>query len=271
MQLWLEAFQYGFVQRALLAGSLVAVCCACLGIFLVLRKLSLIGEGLAHFSFGVIGLALLLNIYPMYITVPLVLVASLGILYLSEHANVFGDAAIGLVAAVGVAVGVVLASKGGGFNVDLFSYLFGDILAVTALEALSAAALSLVVLALVFLFYHELFAVTFDEEYARVMGIKTRRINRLLVMLSALTIVLGIKVVGIMLVSSLIIFPSLTALQFQSGFRAALFTACTVAVFSVVAGIVAAFILDVPAGAAIVLLNFLLFMLAMAWRAVRRA
>jgi zinc transport system permease protein len=262
MSLLLEALQYGFVQRALLAGSLIAICCAGLGIFLVLRKLSLLGEGLSHFSFAAIGLALLLNIYPLYITIPLALLAALGILYLSENSNFYGDAAIGLVSSVGVAIGVLLASQGGGFNVDLFSYLFGDILAITPAETMGTVLLSIVVIGLVFLFYHELFAITFDEEYARVLGIKTHRVNRVLVMLAAVTIVLGIKVVGIMLVSSLIIFPSITALQISRGFRTALGLSIGIALFSVLLGIMLAFVLDVPAGAMIVLINFVLFVIA---------
>ncbi|MCK5242321.1 metal ABC transporter permease [bacterium] len=262
MSLLLEAFQYGFVHRALLAGAVIAVSCACLGIFLVLRKLSLIGEGLAHFSFATIGLGLLLNIYPIYVTIPLAVLASLGILYLSENTNFYGDAAIGLVSAIGVAAGVLMASLSGGFNVDLFSYLFGDILAITPTEAVSAVLLSVVIIVLVLLFYHELFAITFDEEYARVLGIKTRRVNRILVMLSAVTIVLGIKVVGIMLVSSLIIFPSITALQISRAFRTALILSVGIALVSVVAGILLAFVLNVPAGAMIVVLNFIFFIAA---------
>jgi zinc transport system permease protein len=265
-----DFWHLGFMQRALIAGSLIAVACSLLGVFLVLRRLSLIGEGLAHFAFGTIGLGLLLNIYPFPLTLVLVVVASWGILYLVDKTNVYADAAIGLVSALGVALGVILASKGRGFNVDLFSYLFGDILAVTPGEAWTAGGLSLAVTATVALFYHELLAVTFDEEFARTQGLSTRRLNQFLVMLTALTIALGIRVVGTLLVSSLVIFPAVTALQLARGFRTVLFAAAGTALLSVVAGILLAYALDLPAGASIVMFNFLLFLGAAAWRLVAK-
>ncbi len=261
-----ELWHLGFMQRALVAGSLIAVACSLLGVFLVLRRLSLIGEGLAHFAFGTIGLGLLLNIYPFPLTLVLVVIASWGILALVDKTNVYADAAIGLVSALGVALGVILASKGRGFNVDLFSYLFGDILAVSSGEAWTAAALSLAVTATVILFYHELLAVTFDEEFAATQGLPTHRLNQFLVMLTALTIALGIRVAGTLLVSSLVIFPAVTALQLARSFKTALITAAGTALLSVAAGIVLAYWLDLPAGASIVLLNFALFLGAAGWR-----
>jgi len=243
----LEALQYGFMQRALIAGSLIAISCAILGVFLVLRRYSLIGEGLSHFAFGTIGLGLLLNVYPLAITIPLVLLASLWILHLVAKTNIYADAAIGLVSAIGIALGIILASKSGGFNVDLFSYLFGDILAVSQTETMIAIILSLIVIVTVSLFYHDLFAITFDEEYAKVLGLKTKRLNVLLVMLTALTVVLGIKVVGTMLVASLIIFPAITGLQVAKGFKQVIITAVCIALISVLGGTVVAYKLDCPA------------------------
>lgn len=258
----IEALQYGFIQRALIAGSFIGICCAVLGVFLVLRRLSLIGEGLAHFSLAPIGLGLMLGIYPLYIAMPMAVAASFLILHLAARANMFGDAAIGLVSAVGVALGITMASMGSGFNVDLFSYLFGDILAVAGMEAMASVGLSILVLALVILHYHELFAITFDEDYARIMGVKARRVNHILVILTSLTVILGIKVVGTMLVSSLIIFPAVTALQVCRGFRAVILLAAVSAFSSVIFGITMAFVFDLPASAAIVLVNFIFFAFA---------
>src|SRR5512136_436131 len=133
----IDMFQYGFIQRALIAGSLIAILCAVLGVFLVLRRLSLIGDGLAHVTFGSVALALALKAQPLYVTMaalPLVLLSSLGILRLTEKARIFGDAAIGVVSAAGIALGVILAGVSGGFNVDLFSYLFGNILGISSAE-----------------------------------------------------------------------------------------------------------------------------------------
>ncbi len=266
-----EAFQFGFIQRAVVAGSFIGVCCAVLGVFLVLRRLSLIGEGLAHFSLAPIGFALMLGIYPLYVAVPMGILASFWILHLANRANMYGDAAIGLVSAIGVATGVIMASLGSGFNVDLFGYLFGDILAVSGVESAMTVALSFVVLLLVFLNYQELFAIAFDEEYARVIGLNTVRTNQILVILTTFTVILGIKVVGIMLVSSLIIFPAVTALQLSRGFKTAILFAVIAAVCSVVMGIVLAFLFNLPAGATIVIVNFAFFLTSYLLKILTRA
>lgn len=264
-----EIFTYGFMQRALLSGLLVGILCAVLGVFLVLRRLSLIGDGLSHVTFGSVALALALHTKPLYVTVaalPAVLLSSLGILRLTDRMKIYGDAAIGIVSAAGIAGGVVLAAVSGGFNVDLFSYLFGNILAISSGEVLLAVALFILVIGVVIFFYQQLFAITFDEELARSSGIKVERINALLALLTALTVVLAMKVVGIMLVSALLIIPPVTALQISRGFRATLFTAAAISALSVAAGIIISFMLNLPTGALIVLLNIVLLLLAISWR-----
>jgi zinc transport system permease protein len=250
---------YAFIQRAFLAGSLVGVLCAMLGLFLVLRKLSLIGDGLSHVSFGAIALGLFFGIYPFYVAIPVTLIASWFILRLTRKARIYGDAAIGIVSAVGVAAGVTLASLSRGFNVDLFSYLFGNILTISPTEVYLSLGLSLVVLLAIILFYNDLFSVTFDEEYARISGIRTERINVVLTSLTAVTVVLAIKVVGIMLVSALLILPAVTALQIARGFRGAMLLAVLFAVVSVLVGTTVSFFLNLPAGATIVLCSAVFF------------
>src|SRR5664279_4200041 len=144
-----EILSYGFIQRALIAGTLIAVLCSVLGVFLVLRRLSLIGDGLAHVTFGSVALSLIMGFSSAYVTIaaiPLVLLSSLGILKLTEKARIYGDAAIGIVSSLGIACGIILASVAGGFNVDLFSYLFGNILSISTTELLIAAALFCVVM-----------------------------------------------------------------------------------------------------------------------------
>jgi zinc transport system permease protein len=264
-----EILGFGFIQRALIAGSLVAVLCAVLGVFLVLRRLSLIGDGLAHVTFGSVALSLVMGINPVYVTVaaiPLVMLSSLGILKLSEKARIYGDAAIGIVSSLGIACGVLLASAAGGFNVDLFSYLFGNILAVGTSDLLIAAALFLVVMVAVVFFYRDLFAITFDEELARSSGIRTTSINTVLVLLTGLTVVLAMKLVGIMLISALLILPAVAALQVARSFLATIVASCCFAIFSVVIGIFASFLLNLPTGGVIVLVNFIVFILAAAWK-----
>lgn len=258
--------QYSFIQKAFIAGAFVAITCSSLGLFLVLRKMSLIGDGLSHVSFGSIALGLFFGVYPFYIAVPVVVLASLLILKISEKARVYGDAAIGIVSAVGISGGVILASKAGGFNVDLFSYLFGNILAISKSEAVLSAVLSSLVLLVIFYFYWDLFSATFDEEYAKTTGVKTNFINSLLTVLTAVVVVLSVKVVGIMLVSALLILPAVSALQISHQFKTAIVLGGVFSLISVIIGIALSFLLDLPSGATIVMLNTLFFALAFGWK-----
>jgi zinc transport system permease protein len=259
----LDYLKYGFIQRALLAGCFVGLLCSVLGVLLVLRRLSLIGDGLAHVTFGSVAMGLVFKVYPLYISIPVVMLSSVGILKLMEKARIYGDAAIGVVSALGIAGGVILASVAGGFNVDLFSYLFGNILAISDAEVMVSIVLSLFVLLLIYVYYHEIFSITFDEEFARASGIDTKKINAMLVLLAAVTVVLAMNVVGIMLVSALLILPAVTALQLARGFRNTLVIAGLTAVSSVVAGIFSSLMLNLPTGAAIVMVNLLFFLVAL--------
>lgn len=254
-----EAVRYDFIIRALVVGSFIAVSCSFLGIFLVLKKLSLIGDGLAHVSFGAVAISLILGASPLFFSIPLVVVASLLILRLKEKARIDGDAAIGLVSATAVAIGVFLASKGQGFNIDLFSYLFGNILVINNSDLYISIVLSVFVTGAVLFFYHDIFAVTFDEDFAGIAGIKSKAINNLVVLLTAVTIAVGIRIVGAMLISSMIIFPVVTALQFEKGFKQTIVIAATVSVICVITGILLSFIINAPSGATIVIMNSIMF------------
>jgi zinc transport system permease protein len=263
-----ELFHYQFIQKAIIAGCFIAILCSTLGVFLVLRRLSLIGDGLAHVTFGSVAVGLLFKGQPMYTAIPLVMLSSLGILRLTERARIYGDTAIGIVSSLGVAVGIILVSISGGYNIDLFSYLFGSILSISNTEVITSIVLSIIVIIVVLLFYNDLVSITFDEECAKVSGIRVRRINETLVLLTALTVVLAMKVVGIMLVSALLILPSTTALQAARSFKAAMIIAGFVAVFSVISGIWLSFIANLPTGGTIVVINFIIFMLVFGWKAV---
>ena len=258
----LEILSYGFIQRALLAGTLIALLCSVLGVFLVLRRLSLIGDGLAHVTFGSTAIALACKLYSamsLLISIPIVLLASLGILKLTEKGKMSGDTAIGLVSALGISAGIILASVGGGYNVDLLSYLFGNILSITAEEVLIAAVLCIGVMVLLALYYHELFSIAFSDELAMVSGIQTSRINTILVLLTALSVILAMKLVGIMLISSMLIAPAASALQLARGFKMCLALAALQGCSSVILGIIASIMLNFPASATIVMVNLLLF------------
>lgn len=262
---FLDSLSYTFLQRALFAGVAIGLLCAILGVFLVLRRFSLIGDGLAHFTFGSVALAMFFNVSPPYVTLaalPCVLIAAIGILRLSERARVGGDAAIGIVSALGIAGGIILASLAGGFNVDLFGYLFGSILSISNIEVWLAVSLCLSVLCIIVVFYRALLATTFDEELARTTGINTTAINSLLVLLAALTVVLAMKLVGIMLISALLILPPVAALQLARGFTSTLILSGAIGIISVISGIAVSVSFNLPTGATIIVAAFCLFLAA---------
>ncbi|MFA7405356.1 MAG: metal ABC transporter permease [Pelobacteraceae bacterium] len=268
----LEILSYGFIQRALLAGTLIALLCSVLGVFLVLRRLSLIGDGLAHVTFGSTAIALALKFYSvmsLLVTMPIVLLASLGILKLTEKGRLSGDAAIGLVSALGISAGIILASVGGGYNVDLLSFLFGNILSIRSEEVVIAALLCLGVMLMLTLYYHELFAISFSDELAKVSGIRTSFINSILVLLTALSVVLAMKLVGIMLISSLLIVPAAAALQLARGFKACILLAALQGCSSVIIGIIISIMSNLPASASIVMVNLLFFAAACLIRRIK--
>jgi zinc transport system permease protein len=258
-----DLINYVFIQKAYLAGSFIAVLCAVLGIFLVLKKLSLIGDGLSHVSFGAIALGLFLGIYPFYVAIPIVLLASYFIFKLTESKKIYGDTAIGIISSIGIASGVILASVSSGFNVDLFSYLFGNILAISTFEVYLAVFLSIFVSFIVVFIFKDLFSATFDEEYAKASGVNIKVINLILNTLTALTVILAVKVVGIMLVSALLILPAVSSLQVAKSFKNAFFVSVIFALISVIFGITLSFYLDIPSGATIVLVSFVIFLLSL--------
>lgn len=261
INLLIEALTTSFVLKAILVGILVAINASLLGIFLVLKKHSMIGEGLAHVSFATIAIALFLGITPLYVSLPLVTIASILILKLTEKTHIHADSAIGLVASFSVALGYIIASTTSGFSINLSSYLFGSILLVTNTEVYLALILTIIVTATVLYFYHSFFALTYDEEYAEVLGLKTKFLNYLLSILTSFTIVLGINVVGTMLISSLIIFPTVTALQIAKSFKTTIIISLIVSISSIFLGIILSIIINTPTGATIVVLNGILFTL----------
>ncbi|HMK60351.1 MAG TPA: metal ABC transporter permease [Dissulfurispiraceae bacterium] len=256
----MEYLQYGFIQRAIIAGAFISVLCSTLGVLLVLRRLSLIGDGLAHVTFGSVALGLLFGAYPVYVSLPVVMASSLGILKLMDRARIFGDAAIGILSALGIAGGVMIASLAGGFNVDLFSYLFGNILSISKQEVYISVILSILVLIMIILNYHDIFSITFDEEFAKAGGIATQKLNAMIVMFTSVTVVLTMKVVGIMLTSALLIFPAVTAFQIAGSFKYSLVAAACISLICVMLGIVLSLFLNLPTGATIVLVNAFLLL-----------
>jgi len=261
----LEILQYGFMQRAFIAGILIAIICAVIGVFLVLRRMSLLGDGLAHISFGGIAAGMFFNFYPLLSALVFSILAAIGIQKL-KGMRVYGDAAIAIFFSFGLAIGVVMVSLSHGFNADLFSFLFGSILAVSEIDILLILGMGIISLAALWLFFKELFYITFDEESARASGIPVERLNIMLVVLTAIAVVLSMRIVGLLLVSSFLVIPASISLLVCRSFRQTILFAVFSAIISVVLGLMLAFYFDLAAGGAIVLTLVGGFALALVYR-----
>lgn len=269
MALIMEALQQDFIVRGIIVGSLIGISASFLGIFLVFKKQSMIGDGLAHVSFATVAIALLLNKSPLLVSIPLVILSSFLILRLNEKAHIHGDAAIGLISSFAVALGVLISSIANGFNVDLFSYLFGSILVISKMDLFLSIILSILVILIICVFYNSLFAMTYDEDFAKVSGINCKLINYLISILTSIVVVLGIRVVGTMLISSMIIFPTVTALQVSSGFKSTILISSIISVTSVILGTLISYIFNFPTGATIVFINGIFFVLFFLMRKIK--
>ena len=266
----LDMFSFPFMQRALIAGVLVSLCCALLGVSLVLKRYSMIGDGLSHVSFGALAIAVALGVTPLYFSIPVVILAAFFLLRMASHPRWNSDAAIAVMSASALAIGIIVISQTTGMTTDVDNYMFGSVLAMTEADVVLSVALCIAVLVLFILFYHKLFAVTFDENFSRATGLKVDRYNTLLSILTALTIVLGMRMMGAMLISSLVIFPALTAMRLFKSFRGVVVCAAVTSVACFCAGLVASFTLSTPVGASVVVANLGLFLLSCLVSALRR-
>lgn len=264
-----DLFSYGFINRALIVGTLVALCAALLGVSLVLKRYSMIGDGLSHVGFGALSIAMALGVAPLAVSVPVVVGAAFLLLRISESSKIKGDAAIALIASSSLAVGVIVTSLTSGMNTDVYGFLFGSILAMDEGDVTLSISLSAVVLVLFVVFYNKIFAVTFDEKFAKATGTNAELYNSLLALLTAVTIVVGMRIMGAMLISSLIIFPALTAMRVCRSFKGVVIVSAVVSVICFFLGMVASFAFSTPAGASVVLANVLAFGIFAAAGAVR--
>ena len=256
-------FSYDFILRAMLAGGLVSVCAALLGVSLVLKKYSMIGDGLSHVGFGALSVAAVMNVAPLKIAIPVVIIAAFFILRLGKNSKVQSDSAIALVSSVSIAIGVSVTALSGGLNTDVYSYMFGSILAMDKGDVIISVILSVIVLIIYILLYHKLFAITFDPDFAKATGIKSEIYNALIAILTALTIVVGMRIMGTMLISSLIIFPMLSSMGVFKGFKAVTISAGIVSFVCFFIGIYNSYAFNLPVGASIVLANFTVFLIFM--------
>lgn len=256
----IEFFSYAFIQRAFVVGILVSLCSSLLGVSLVLRRYSMIGDGLSHVGFGALALASVLSLPPMAVTIPVVVVAAILLLRLDGHGRMGGEGAVALLAASSLAIGVVLISYVKGTNTDINNFLFGSLLAVGRLDMVLSIVVSLFVLASYICLYPRLYALTFDSTFAQASGLKVERYTMLLSILSALTIVLGMRMLGSLLVSALVIFPCLTAMRIARSYKAVTLVSAVQSVVCFVLGFTMSCLAGTPVGASIVVVNLLAFL-----------
>lgn len=257
----IEMLSYPFMTRAFLVGSLVALCSALLGVSLVLKRYSMIGDGLSHVGFGAMAIAAAMNAAPLTVAIPVVIVAAILLLRISGNAKIKGDAAIALISTTSLAVGVMVISLTTGMNTDVYNYMFGSILAMSAEDVKLSLVLSVFVLILFIVFYHKIFAITFDETFARATGVKAGVYNTLIAVLTAVTIVLGMRMMGALLISSLIIFPALTSMRMCRTFKSVIINAAVISVVCLIAGVTLSYVAATPAGASVVLANLVMMVL----------
>ena len=257
----IEMLSYPFMTRAFLVGSLVALCSALVGVSLVLKRYSMIGDGLSHVGFGAMAIAAAMNAAPLTVAIPVVIVAAILLLRISGNAKIKGDAAIALISTTSLAVGVMVISLTTGMNTDVYNYMFGSILAMSAEDVKLSLVLSVFVLILFIVFYHKIFAITFDETFARATGVKAGVYNTLIAVLTAVTIVLGMRMMGALLISSLIIFPALTSMRVCRTFKSVIINAAVISVVCLIAGVTLSYVAATPAGASVVLANLVMMVL----------
>lgn len=262
----LEIFNYGFMIRGFEAGIIIAVIAPLIGIFLVLRRYSLIADTLAHVSLAGVAIGLLLKVNPLITAIAAAVISSIAIERLRISKRVFGESALSIFLSGSLALAIVLISLANGFGVDLFSYLFGSITTVRQTDIYIIAVLGILVITAIVAFYKELLYVTVDEEAAKVSGVPTKFINLLLIVLSAFTVALAIPIVGVLLIAALIVIPVVAALQLKLSFKKTIIASEIISVFSVIAGIIAAFYLNLSAGGTIVLITIAIFGLIMIYK-----
>jgi ABC-type Mn2+/Zn2+ transport system permease subunit len=258
----INMFSYHFMQRAMIVGILVSLCAALLGVSLVLKRYSMIGDGLSHVGFGALAVASALGLAPLAVAVPVVVIAAIFLLRLRKSSKVKGDSAIAIISSSALAVGVITVSLTTGMNTEVSSYMFGSILSLSESDAVLSVILSLAVLALFVLLYPRIFAVTFDEDFSRATGTNTELYNTLIAVLTAITVVLGMRMMGALLISSLIIFPALSAMRVCKSFFSVVITAAVISVICFIIGITASYFLETPTGASIVAADLLAFLLS---------
>ena len=261
MGLLQEMFSYPFLVRAMIGGICISLCASLLGVSLVLKRYSMIGDGLSHVSFGALSIAVAAGWSPLKVSIPVVVLAAFFLLRITEHGKIKSDAAIAMISAAALAIGIIVTSMTTGMTTDVSSYMFGSILAMSRTDVSLSVILSVVVLGLFLICYNKIFAVTFDENFARATGVNVSWYNVLIAILTAITIVLGMRMMGAMLISSLIIFPALSSMRLFKRFSLVILCAAILSVVCFCVGMVGSYQFDTPVGASVVVANLAAFLL----------
>ena len=255
-----EMMSHIFIQRAILVGILISVCAALLGVSLVLKRYSMIGDGLSHVGFGIMTVAAAFGYTtPLYIAIPGVAICAIVLLKIGDNKKIKSDSAIALISSSALAIGVAITSVTTGMNTDVCNFMFGSILAMSLSDVILSVIVSIIVAILFIIYYRKLFAVTFDEEFAKASGLKAKRYTSIIAILTALIIVVGMRMMGVMLISSIIIFPALTSMRIFKSFKKVVISSAVVSVVSFLLGIYLSYIYNISTGATIVLVNLVMF------------
>ena len=256
-------FQYDFIIRAFAAGLITAVIAPAIGMFLVVRRYSLMADTLAHVSLVGVAIGLLAGVSPVVGSLIVAVIASVAIESLRESKKIFGESILALFLSGGLAVAVVIISLGHGFSVNLMSYLFGSITTVTASDIGIIAVAGVLIMAALAVFYKELFCVAFNEELAAASGVNVRVLNIMLIVLAAITVSLSMRIVGALLIGALMIIPTVSAIQFKMGFKKTMALSIGFSLFSVIAGLFASYYFNLASGGTIVVIALLIFCLSL--------
>jgi zinc transport system permease protein len=260
MEMLFDIIQYGFMQRALISAIAISIICSIVGLFLVLKRHSLFGDAIAHVAFGGITLGLFVGIYPLWTAYIVAILSAVGVNKLRESTKIPPDSSIAVLLTSGLAIGVILISISGGFTVNLFSFLFGNILLVSNDDVVMILITAAIVIPVIYIFYKKLVLIIFDEKQAKVSGLNVTWINTLFIILASITIIASIRLVGVLLISSLIVIPNITALMLGKGFKKTVFISIGISILSVVFGIIISYLVNLAPSGTIVLTMVCIFL-----------
>ncbi len=260
MEFLTEILSYPFARRAIIVGLLLSVSAALLGVNLVLKRFSMLGDGLSHVSFGAAAVGLACGVAPLQFSIPIVIIAAFLLLRIKQNSKINGDAATAIVSSSALAIGITVATLTTGMNTDKSNYMFGSILALGKSEVIIAAVSGAIIILVYVLFYQKIFTTTFDEDFAAVTGVKVKRYNAITAILTAVTVVIGMRIMGALLISSIITFPALSSMRICKHYKCTVIAAAVISALSFLAGILFSFSFDIPAGASVVLTNLVAFL-----------